>query len=110
METEKDNRQKPYDPKEFKDKKTKEIDFRKADGYDEDLVRANLNRVKRDYETCVVAPTLQKEIVYIPPTNFVKENMSCGKSMSRLNSAKDKVLRVQRDVDQKYYMSEVKGT
>lgn len=52
-----------YNPSNYKNAKG-EFDFSKAKNYDENLVRSNLNHVVRDIDTVIVAPTLEKEIVF----------------------------------------------
>ena len=49
-------------------------DFTKAYEYDEDLVRFNLNYVKRADSLKVIAPTLVKEIPPVEIPNFLKLN------------------------------------
>ena len=63
--------------------------------------------MKRDHNTIVVAPTAEKEIVIVPPTNFVRINKKCGKVVSHLNSTCDEQMRVERDKKQKVMMSHI---
>ena len=49
-------------------------DFTKAHGYDEDLVRHNLNKVVRPQTANILAPPLVKEIVKKEKPDFVKLN------------------------------------
>jgi hypothetical protein len=49
-------------------------DFTKAHGYDEDLVRHNLNYVVRPITAHVLAPTLVKEVINKEKPDFVKLN------------------------------------
>jgi hypothetical protein len=66
-----------YKPDIFKNENG-EFDFSKASDYNEDLVRSNLNYVKRSSSTVIVKPLKEKEVVFIPPTNFVYDNLKCG--------------------------------
>ena len=50
------------------------FDFTRADNYDEDITRHNLNYVKRPDTATVVAPTLIKEIIKPPKPDFVRLN------------------------------------
>ena len=52
-----------------------QYDFTRAYGYDEDLVRHNLNHVVRPTTAQVVAPPLVKPKVKVEKPNFVKKNM-----------------------------------
>jgi len=51
-----------------------EFDFTIAKNYDEDLVRCNLNRVKRPNTALVIQPTLVKKKEIVEPTNFIDVN------------------------------------
>lgn len=61
---------KDYDATRFKNERG-EYDFTKAPGYDEKIVRYNINKVKHPPDMVIVAPTAVEEKVIIPPTNFV---------------------------------------
>lgn len=66
-----------------------ELDFSKAEGYDEDLVRANLNKVKHEKNTKILKPAKIKEVVEIQPTNFItKNNFNLGAKVNKLNEKK----------------------
>ena len=45
-----------YNPEIFKNKHG-QFDFSKAENYNEELVRSNINHVKRDHSAIVIAPT-----------------------------------------------------
>ena len=64
---------------------TGEFDFTTAERYDEDLVRCNLNRVKRPNTANVLQPTLVKVKEVIEPTNFIEVNRNGMTGISRLN-------------------------
>ena len=53
--------------------------------YDEELVRANINKVKHPKDQIVAQPTKQREIIVEVPTDFVEKNQTCGRTVSRLN-------------------------
>ena len=72
-----------------------QIDYSKAENYNEDLVRSNLSRVKRPSSVVVMRPTLVKEKVYVPPTDYVEQNKICGHRGSRLNQKSIESLRAQ---------------
>jgi len=63
-----------YDPKEFQEGDDGPYDFTQAPGYDEEIVRHNLNQVLRPKTAVVRAPTLQKEIIIYPEPNYVQIN------------------------------------
>lgn len=69
------------------------FDFSKAEGYNEDIVRANINQVRRDKYTMVAQPTAVKEIVIEPQTDFVNVNKECGRKVARVNSKRNAQLR-----------------
>lgn len=75
---------KEYNPKEFQ-VEPGVYDFRKAPGYDEDIVRYNLNKVKRPKTAKILAPTLVKEVEVKEAPNFIKMNKNGLNEISRLN-------------------------
>lgn len=60
-------------------------DFTKAHDYDEEIVRYNLNKVKRPSTAIVIAPLLVKEVFKKEDTNFVRENKAGLNDVSHLN-------------------------
>ncbi len=62
-----------FDPKKLQVKPGL-YDFTRAHGYDEDLVRYNLNKVVRPQTAQILAPPLVKEIVKKEKPDFVKMN------------------------------------
>jgi hypothetical protein len=62
-----------------------QLDYTRADAYDEELVRANTNKVKLAVK--VAQPTPVKLVVVPQPTDFFVENLQCGKVVNRINSA-----------------------
>ena len=75
----------PYDPKKFIDKDG-EYDFTKAPGYNESIVRNNLNHVKRPATAIVKAPTLEKIIEVIPKPNYIDLNRNGMRKVHDINS------------------------
>ena len=61
---------KDYDATKYKNEQG-EYDFTKAPGYNEEIVRFNINKVKHPPGMVIVAPTAVEEKIVIPPTNFV---------------------------------------
>ena len=61
-----------------------QLDYTRADAYDEELVRANTNKVKLAVK--VAQPTPVKTVVVAQPTNLIVENLFCGKVVNRINS------------------------
>ena len=47
-----------------------DFDFTKADGYQEDLTRFNINKVIRDRFTKVIKPTPQREVIVINKADY----------------------------------------
>ena len=66
-----------------------QLDYTKAPGYDESIVRSNINKVRHSSQCDIVAPTPIKEVVVEPPTDYFIENRQCGKTVNRINSACD---------------------
>ena len=70
----------PYDPNEFretdKNGKLGSYDFTKALGYDEQIVRHNLNKVKRPKTAIIKAPALHKSVIIVEKPNYVESNMT----------------------------------
>ena len=73
-----------YNPKEFQ-VEPGVFDFRKAPGYDEEIVRHNLNQVKRPKTAKILAPSLVKEVEVKTVPNFVKLNRDGLSEVSRIN-------------------------
>lgn len=63
-------------------------DFAKAHDYDEDIVRYNLNKVKRPNTAIVINPPLVKEVEQKVETNFVRENRAGLNDVNHLNKRK----------------------
>ena len=81
-------RDKNYDATKYKNEKG-EYDFTKAPGYNEDVVRYNINKVKHPPGMVIIAPTAVKEIIFIPPTNFVTRNIGRVRGrFSKVNEAR----------------------
>ena len=68
----------PYDPNEFRDREKDgtlgAYDFTRAPGYDEEIVRHNLNKVVRPKTAVIRAPILHKSVVIKEKTNYVEMN------------------------------------
>ena len=80
-----DDAQVEYNPKEFLNQEG-HLDFSKAHMYDEELVRYNINQVKRKNSTIVAEPTAVKEVVVVEKPNFVKVNKECGRTVQNINA------------------------
>lgn len=51
-------------------------------------MRVNINRVRQNDEVVIKVPTKEKEIVVIPPSDYLDLNKNCGHTVSRLNEAR----------------------
>ena len=71
------------------------FDFTKAENYDEDITRHNLNYVKRPITATVLAPPLVKEIIVPPKPNFVKKNMNGLGEVNHINMKRVQVMKQQ---------------
>ena len=60
-------------------------DFTKAYGYDEELVRHNLNSVKRPDTAHILAPSLVKEVIKKEKPDFVRLNKTGLGEVSAIN-------------------------
>jgi len=74
----------PYDPKNFIDEDGA-YDFTRAPGYDESIVRNNLNKVKRPSTAVVSKPTLQKIIEVVPKPNYIGMNKDGMRKVHGIN-------------------------
>ena len=73
-------------------------DFTKAHDYDEDLVRHNLNLVKRPVTAHVIAPTLVKEIIKKEKPDFVSLNKIGLGEVSNINLKRVQMMKQQSSV------------
>jgi len=68
----------PYDPNVFREKESDgtlgPYDFTKAPGYDEKIVRHNLNKVLRPKSAIIKAPSLNKSVIVQEKPNYVEKN------------------------------------
>jgi len=79
---------KDYDATRYKNEQG-EYDFTKAPGYNEQIVRYNINKVKHPSDMVIVAPTAVEEKIIIPPTNFVQKNIGKVRGhYSKVNEAR----------------------
>lgn len=63
-----------YDPSRYRNKNG-EYDFTTAPGYNEDVVRYNINKVLHPNGMVILAPTAQPVIVPKPKPNYVRINI-----------------------------------
>ena len=73
-----------YDPKDFVDNRGG-FDFTKAPGYDESIVRNNLNKVIRPSTAIVSAPPLEKIIEVVAKPNYIDMNKNGMRKVHGLN-------------------------
>lgn len=71
------------------------FDFTRADNYDEDITRHNLNYVKRPETATVVAPPLVKEIIKPPKPDFVKLNKNGLGEVNSINMKRVQMMKQQ---------------
>ena len=83
---------KEYNPKEFQ-VQPGVYDFRKAPNYDEEIVRYNLNKVKRPKTAKILAPSLVKEVEVKKVPNFVKMNQNGLSEVSRINQKRVEMMK-----------------
>ena len=81
-----------YNPKEFQ-VEPGVFDFRKAPGYDEEIVRHNLNKVKRPKTAKIVAPALVKEVEIKETPNFILRNRNGLNEVSKLNEKRMQMMK-----------------
>ena len=74
-----------YDPNIYRDGLGGPFDFTLAEGYNEDIVRNNLNSVKHPNDIEIKAPTLKKQKVAVDKPNYVNLNKLGMRKVHSLN-------------------------
>jgi hypothetical protein len=86
----------PYEAKKWFEVEENKYDFTRQPlafmNYDEDVVRHNINRVKRPAGVEVIAPPAEKEKIVIEPTDFVDKNRSGMREVAEVNRKRAELL------------------
>ena len=93
----------PYEGKKWFEVKDGVYDFTRIPGdflttYDEDVVRHNINKVKRPDNIVVVAPSAQKEIEVVEPVNFVDKNKTGMREVADVNKKRIMMMQKQKEL------------
>ena len=92
-----------YDPSRFRNENG-HFDFTNAPGYDEEVVRFNINKVKHPENMVIAKPTAVKE-VYVPPkSDFVQKNKdNTQRHYSEINQKRFERMRAEEEADREEY-------